>query len=508
MPTSKKRSSKRSSPKRSSSKRSSSKRSSSRRSSSRRSSSKRSSSKRSSTKELFDSWSKHAPKKTSDRKELMSKCGKKCFLKPEKMKFPVCRKDCSVDCKGLVASRIRARQWGYPEVDKKVTQYYKKHGCSKKNQKGGLIQGSADENSDLTFRRSTGRLREDGSIHHVVSHGNENIGFRRTYGTRDLIGDPDGMRYINQERDQPQRGGGFFDWFWNLFGINNMTGGAYVYDPETDACPICKVIGPYEDFGGDQVPICDHGHRAHPGCIDGYYTFADKCPVCNMSVSDFPLYLSINPDKVTGSRYDPDNYAPTTATYQGNVDDLLIYNNYDQAYAFFTSQEGIEYVNEEMREIYENRDEALYHGNISEDDPIMEDHFILRFMPVLNVANALYDAYQDYPVKPWVSDLDGPLIDLYFKDSDYVIRNWLHIHGFGASFEFAELAANRSQLESLKWYLNNYRPDPVGPEILSLIKELQDYEENEDSLTIIMEYVINSHNEHVNRRVLRRHNAM
>ena len=78
--------------------------------------------KRSSPKKVFDSWSKHAPKKTSERKELMKKCGKKCFLKPDKMKFPVCRKDCSVDCKGLVAARIRARQWNYPEVDKKVSQ--------------------------------------------------------------------------------------------------------------------------------------------------------------------------------------------------------------------------------------------------------------------------------------------------------------------------------------------------------------------------------------------------
>lgn len=429
------------------------------------------------------------------------------------MKFPVCRKDCSVDCKGLVAARIRARQWGYAEVDKKVTQYYKKHGCSKKNQKGGLIQGSADDYSDLTFRRSTGRLREDGSIHHVVSHGNENTGFRRSYGTRDLIGDPDGMRYINQEQDQPQRGGGFFDWFWNLFGMTgttsttSMTGGAYVYDAEHDKCPVCNVIGPYEDFGGDQVQICSAGHYAHPGCVSSWYAVANTCPVCNVNVSDFPLYLSINPNKVTGSRYDPDNYAPNR-NVQVDIDDLLLYNDYDQAYAFFTSQQGMSYVNEQMSEIYENRDEALYHGNISEDDPIMEDHFILRFMNVLNVANALYDAYESYPSLPWVSTIDGPLIDLYFKDDEDNIRTWLRTHGFHASFEFAELAANGSQLDSLKWYLNTYYPNPVGPEILTLINELQYHEEHEDSLTVIMEYVINRHDQHINRRVLRRHNAM
>ena len=504
MPTSKKRSSKRSSPKRSSPKRSS-KRSSLRRSSPKRSSSKRSSSKRSSTKELFDSWSKHAPKKTSDRKELMSNCGKKCFLKPEKMKFPVCRKDCSVDCKGLVASRIRARQWGYPEVDKKVTQYYKKHGCSKKNQKGGLIPGSADENSDLTFRRSTGRLNEDGSIHHVVSHGNENTGFRRSYGTRDLIGDPDGMRYIDQEKDQPQRGGGFFDWFWNLFGMNNMSGGAYVYDVEHDKCPICNVVGPYEDFGGDQVQICSGGHYAHPGCISSWYGVANTCPVCNVNVSDFPLYLRINPGKVIGPRYDPDNYAPT-AVSQGNIDDILIYDDYDQAYAFFTSQEGMSYVNEQMREIYENRDEDIYHGNISEDDPIMEDHFILRFMHVLNVANALYDAYGRYPM-PWVSTIDGPLIDLYFKDDEDNIRTWLRTHGYRASFEFLDIAANRSQLNSVKWYLNTYKPDPVGNELLRLVQELQEHGEHNDSYAVIMEYIINAFDDNGVRR-LRRYNAM
>lgn len=76
-------------------------------------------------------WSQIAPKTKAQRQQLIQICGSTCFLMPDKLKFPVCTPDCKVSCKGLIAARIRARQWNYPEVDKKVSEYYKKANCSK-----------------------------------------------------------------------------------------------------------------------------------------------------------------------------------------------------------------------------------------------------------------------------------------------------------------------------------------------------------------------------------------
>ena len=76
-------------------------------------------------------WSEIAPKTKAQRQQLIQICGSTCFLMPNELKFPVCTSDCKVSCKGLIAARVRARQWGYPEVDKKVSQYYKKANCSK-----------------------------------------------------------------------------------------------------------------------------------------------------------------------------------------------------------------------------------------------------------------------------------------------------------------------------------------------------------------------------------------
>ena len=56
-------------------------------------------------------WNKLSPNKTQ-RKEMMYKCGKKCFLGP-KLSFPVCAKGtCKIDRKGLHSAYIRAVRWG------------------------------------------------------------------------------------------------------------------------------------------------------------------------------------------------------------------------------------------------------------------------------------------------------------------------------------------------------------------------------------------------------------
>ena len=114
------------------------KRVSPKRASPRRASPKRASPKRASPKKEtkqkpeWTKWSEVAPKTKAQRQQLIQICGSSCFLLPDQLKFPVCTSDCKVNCKGLIAARVRARQWNYPEVDKKVSQYYKEANCSKK----------------------------------------------------------------------------------------------------------------------------------------------------------------------------------------------------------------------------------------------------------------------------------------------------------------------------------------------------------------------------------------
>jgi len=56
-------------------------------------------------------WAKLAPQ-GHERTVMKRKCGKKCFLGPDKS-FPVCAKGtCKVNAKGAYAAYIRAREWG------------------------------------------------------------------------------------------------------------------------------------------------------------------------------------------------------------------------------------------------------------------------------------------------------------------------------------------------------------------------------------------------------------
>jgi len=70
-------------------------------------------------------WASDAPKKGTQRHKLQSVCGDKCFLGPPGSEaFPICKKcgtttcKCAVDCRGVLAARIRARQYGdrYPGI--------------------------------------------------------------------------------------------------------------------------------------------------------------------------------------------------------------------------------------------------------------------------------------------------------------------------------------------------------------------------------------------------------
>ena len=49
---------------------------------------------------------------THERTLMLNKCGKRCFLGPNKS-FPICSKGtCSVNSKGVYSAYIRAKQWG------------------------------------------------------------------------------------------------------------------------------------------------------------------------------------------------------------------------------------------------------------------------------------------------------------------------------------------------------------------------------------------------------------
>jgi hypothetical protein len=65
-------------------------------------------------------WSKQQPG-TRERTIMMDKCGKKCFLGPNKT-FPICTKNtCTKNKKGIHAAYIRAREYMTIRKTKKYT---------------------------------------------------------------------------------------------------------------------------------------------------------------------------------------------------------------------------------------------------------------------------------------------------------------------------------------------------------------------------------------------------
>ena len=59
---------------------------------------------------------------------MLKKCGKKCFLGPNKS-FPICKKNtCKVSSKGLYSAYIRARQYHKKNISRKAKLMLKKIG--------------------------------------------------------------------------------------------------------------------------------------------------------------------------------------------------------------------------------------------------------------------------------------------------------------------------------------------------------------------------------------------
>ena len=67
----------------------------------------------------WSGWKKQNPG-YHERTIMMKKCGKKCFLGPNKS-FPICTKNtCKVNSKGIYAAFIRSRQFHRKNISKKA----------------------------------------------------------------------------------------------------------------------------------------------------------------------------------------------------------------------------------------------------------------------------------------------------------------------------------------------------------------------------------------------------
>ncbi len=76
-------------------------------------------------------WRKLAPHLKSERKALLARCGKKAFLQPSKLKFPIMARygSCVVDCEGLRAAKARAMQFGHKAIAAKADRTGKRASC-------------------------------------------------------------------------------------------------------------------------------------------------------------------------------------------------------------------------------------------------------------------------------------------------------------------------------------------------------------------------------------------
>lgn len=81
------------------------------------------------TTETKKGWRKRAPLTISERRELLEKYGRRAFLLPDELKFPVVDKKGRYDCMGILSAFRRARQYGYDDVAEKALRLAKRIGC-------------------------------------------------------------------------------------------------------------------------------------------------------------------------------------------------------------------------------------------------------------------------------------------------------------------------------------------------------------------------------------------
>jgi hypothetical protein len=75
-------------------------------------------------------WSSAKPGRR-ERHSLKKKCGDECFLDPVREKYPICPKNkCEIDCRGLLAAKVRASEWHQYKIAKKADTLGKRAKCS------------------------------------------------------------------------------------------------------------------------------------------------------------------------------------------------------------------------------------------------------------------------------------------------------------------------------------------------------------------------------------------
>jgi len=81
---------------------------------------------------LPETLQKHLSKK-SNREKMFEKYGKKAFLLPDQLKFPVMNPFTDqLDCRLIYAARIRAKQHKYKDVENQAEKLYSDNNCQSK----------------------------------------------------------------------------------------------------------------------------------------------------------------------------------------------------------------------------------------------------------------------------------------------------------------------------------------------------------------------------------------
>lgn len=77
-------------------------------------------------------WGKAAPRTTWERRKLLDRCGRKAFLAPDTLSYPVVAaksRTCRPDCRGLLAAKRRADQYRRPDLARKAQRLAKQARC-------------------------------------------------------------------------------------------------------------------------------------------------------------------------------------------------------------------------------------------------------------------------------------------------------------------------------------------------------------------------------------------
>ena len=62
----------------------------------------------------------HPASHSKKEQTIMGHCGPQCFLIPSSMKYPVCKPDCSVDCRRLKKGARRLKKAGYKNIGERM----------------------------------------------------------------------------------------------------------------------------------------------------------------------------------------------------------------------------------------------------------------------------------------------------------------------------------------------------------------------------------------------------